>query len=160
MKRTTTLEVRPHLALALLASAAWAQLSDSPARAEPRFDVRFTSDTPGSPPATAAANAGGLSTKPTMVVTGSGNSVLVQNTYVDSLTGNVLGGGVLGDGNVVVLKDMGAGSNALLFQGALADQVSSGVHTISLDWIEDKGIPASSSAFIGLTTELLPAGSR
>ena len=147
------LEIRPHIALGLLAIATWALLGDLPARGEPRFDVRFTSDTPGNPPATVAANAGGLSTKPTMVVTGSGNSVIVQDTYVDSMTGNVLGGGGLGDGNVVVFKDIGAGSNALLFQGALADQVSSGVHTISLDWIEDKGIPASSSAFIGLTNQ-------
>ena len=111
----------------------------------------FTSDTPGNAPATAAANAGGVSVNPTFIAPGApnnGTSVSVQNTYTDSLTNNVFG-----NGNVVVLNDGSVSvSSAALFQGAVADEISTGVFTVSLDWMQDSG-PASSSGFIGLTNQ-------
>ena len=121
------------------------------ARAVPQFNVSFTSDTPGSAPTTAPATAGGVSDKPTFVVPTEelfGTLVAVQNTYTDSLTGNVFG-----SGNVVVLKDSSDFvASAALFQGAPADEISTGVFTVSLDWMQDSG-PATSSGFIGLTNQ-------
>lgn len=133
-----------------LATIACTLLCGLPAQAVPQFDVKFTADTPGIAPVTEPATAGGVSTKPTFVSgdTG-GNSTFVQSTYVDSMTGNAFG-----DGNVLVFTDADVEtSNALLFQGAVADETNTGIHTISLDWMEDKGVTAFSSAFIGLTNQ-------
>lgn len=147
-EKESTMIAKIHYGLMLTATIAAFQICVAPAHAAPLFDVPFTADVAGNPPDTAAANAGGVSTKPTLTVAQSGNSVLVQNGYVDTITGNSLG-----TGNVMVLSDVGGGSNAVLFQGAASDETSSGVYTVSLDWIEDSGITATSSAFIGLTNQ-------
>ena len=56
--------------LMFLSTTAWALVNGLPAQAAPLFDVPFTSDTPGNAPATAAANAGGVSVNPTFIAPG------------------------------------------------------------------------------------------
>jgi hypothetical protein len=116
------------------------------AHASPLLNVTFTGDSPGNTPSTAPPVAGGVSTHPTgAFVTGSGaNSVLVQNTYTDTSTGNAFG-----NGNVAVFSDSDPGGIAFMaFQCDPADVQSTGMFTISWDWMEDKGIAATSSFFI------------
>ncbi|MHB9071643.1 MAG: SUMF1/EgtB/PvdO family nonheme iron enzyme [Sedimentisphaerales bacterium] len=101
------------------------------------FKVQFTSDTPGNPPTTAASIAGVVNTKPTSLVSEAGKNVsaLVQNTYTDSLTHDVFG-----TGNVIVFTDYDSTGDILMqYQHAAADEVSSGLHTISMDFLIDRG---------------------
>lgn len=88
------------------------------ARATPYFNVNFNNGTPGSPPATSPALAGGVSTNATAIYTASPGSILVQNTYTDPVTGFQFG-----NGNVAVLQHTAASAfyNVMEFDGASSD---------------------------------------
>ena len=119
------------------------------AYAVPQFNVTFSNDVVGSAPNDAPANPGGVSTDPTTVVAQPGTSILVQNGYTDTLTSNTFG-----TGNVAVFTDTGGASTAMVLRGDIADEISSGVFTVSFDWLEDKGVtPSTSSFFLGLTNQ-------
>jgi hypothetical protein len=119
------------------------------AYAVPQFNVTFTNDVVGSAPNDAPANPGGVSVDPTTVVAQPGTSVLVQNGYTDTLTGNTFG-----TGKVAVVTDTGGASTATILQGAVEDEITSGLFTVSFDWMEDKGVsPSTSSFFFGLTNQ-------
>jgi len=87
-------------------------------RATPNFSVNFNNGTPGSPPPTSLALAGGTSTNATAAYTSSPGSILIQNTYTDPTSGFVFG-----NGNVAVLQHTNSSSfyNVLEFNGASSD---------------------------------------
>jgi hypothetical protein len=119
-------------------------------QAAPKFSVTFTNDVVGGAPNDAPANPGGASTDPTLVATNPGTSILVQNGYTDTLTGNTFG-----TGKVAVFTDSSSSANsAMILQGNIADEISTGLFTVSFDWMEDKGVsPSTSSFFFGLTNQ-------
>ncbi|MHB9071645.1 MAG: hypothetical protein ACYC54_14900 [Sedimentisphaerales bacterium] len=121
------------------------------AQATPRFDVQFTGDTVGSQPSVAPAVGGGVSTNPTFWrdQTDKNVSTVVSNTYTDSVTGQVFG-----TGNVAVLTDNDAtGYIVALHQGVAADEVSSGLHTVSMDFMIDSRADGTSSFFVSATNQ-------
>lgn len=103
---------------------------------KPKFDVKFTGDTVAAAPSVGSAVAGGVSTNPTSLTAGLGNSILVQNTYTDSVTSNVFGA----SGKVAVIKDLSSSSTTSLnFQGASSDAIAPpcGVAGVQWDMIVD-----------------------
>ena len=115
------------------------------------FDVQFTDDTIGSQPSVAPAIEGGVSTNPTFWrdQTDKNVSTVVANTYTDSVTGQVFG-----TGNVAVLTDNDAtGYIVALHQGVAADEVSSGLHTISMDIMIDSRADGTGNFFVSATNQ-------
>jgi hypothetical protein len=131
-------------ATALLGIAAAAQ-------AAPLWNMDFEGQfhVVGSQPNTTPPNTGGVSSNPTFVGSSGNGSVLVQNGFTDTDTSSGL------TSKVAVLSRTGSpGSSVMLMQGDPADEVSTGVYTLSFDWIEDSLPAGSSSFFIALTNQV------
>lgn len=104
----------------------------------PKFKVDFSNGTPGSAPPTSAAVAGGTSTNATAVVTATGTSILIQDTWT-----NFSSTTVFGNGNVAVITDTSASSTAnLRFWGAQSDRTVNDRVSVSLDMMLDN-VPGS-----------------
>lgn len=123
------------------------------AQAAPLWNMTFeeASHVVGQAPNTTPPNTGGVSSNPTAAVGSNNGSVLVQNGYTNGTTSSSL------SSKLAVLSRTGnPGTSYMLMQGDPADEVSTGVYTLSFDWIE--GPDAVGSFFIGVTNQARSAG--
>jgi len=102
-----------------------------PASAAPIWNVDFESDTVGLNPAVGVPTAGATNTIPSGILEQFANTVLVQNGYTDTVNA-----GASLSSNVLVLSDVATNGQAgVIFDGADADAVSTGIYEIGFDMI-------------------------
>ena len=113
--------------------------------AAPLLKMQFTDDTAGSPPATATAVQGGVSVKPTSLVTYTDATILVRSSPIDSGSNEMFE-----SSKVVELNDTSATNNAVLrFDGNAADAAGGTAKLrIDLDIMLDSTVTRTGNMFV------------